>query len=91
MLTDVATKMIWECPLKTRSCDEVLTCIRNWVERVLVCYPGNHTLVHYHADGGAEFIDQRIKSYLLSTFGTTDTPQLNAISERKFRTLGEMT
>ena len=97
VLTDVATKMIWEYPLKTRSCDEVLTCIRNWVECVLVCYPGNHTLVHYHADGGAELIDQRIKSYLLSTFGTTvtwsltDTPQLNAISERKFRTLGEMT
>ena len=61
-----------------------------------MCYPGNHTLVYYHADGGAELIDQRIKSYPLSTFGTTvtwsstDTPQLNAISERKFRTLGDM-
>ena len=60
-------------------------------------YPGTHQLLHYHADGGAELIDQRIKSYLLQTFGTTvtwsstDTPELNSISERKFRTLGEMT
>ena len=62
-----------------------------------MCDPGNHTLVHYHADGGAELINRRIKSYILSTYGTTvtwsstGTPQLNAISESKFRTLGEMT
>ena len=97
VFTDVATKMIWEYPLKERSGDEVLRCVRHWVEEQLVTYPGEHQLLHYHADGGAELIDQRIKNYLLQKFGTrvtwssTDTPEQNSISERKFRTLGEMT
>ena len=63
---------------------------RNWVEY-------DNILRHYHADGIAELIDQRIKKFLLDELGTTvtwsatDTPELNAVSERKFRTLGEMT
>ena len=58
---------------------------------MLPTYPGNHQLLHYHADGGAELIDQKLKSYLPQAFGTrvtwssTDTPELNSISERKFR------
>ena len=62
-----------------------------------MCGPGDHRLVHYHADGGGELIDQTIKKYLLEKQGTrvtwssTDTPELNSISERKFRTLVEMT
>ena len=31
----------------------------------LPMYPGNHELLHYHADGGAELIDQKLKSCLL--------------------------
>ena len=67
------------------------------VSVLLSTHPGNHQLLHYHADGGAELIDQKLKSYLPQAFGTrvtwssTDTPELNSISERKFRTLGEMT
>ena len=64
LFTDIGTKMIWEYPLKERSGDEVLRCVKHWVEEQLVTYPGEHPLLHYHADGGAELIDQRIKSYL---------------------------
>ena len=56
VLTDVATKMIWEFPLKTRSGEEVLNCVKNWVTSRLPMYPGTHQLLHYHADGGAELI-----------------------------------
>ena len=97
MLTDVATKMIWEYPLVNRTGSDVLSCLKHLVECVLPGYPGNHQLLHYHADGGAELIDQSVKGYLLQKCGTTvtwsstDTPELNAISERKFRTIGEMT
>ena len=96
VLTDMATKMIWKFPLKTRTGEEVLSCIRVWVESVLRTYPGGHQLLHYHADGGAELINQKLKAYLLKQFGTTvtwsstDTSELNAYSERKFRSLGEM-
>ena len=94
--TYVATKMIWEFPLKTRTGEEILCCIRVWVESVLPTYPGDHQLLHYCADGGAELIDQKLKAYLFKQFGTTvtwsstDTPELNAYSERKFRSLWEM-
>ena len=53
---------------------------------ILPMYPGNYQLLHYHADGGAELIVQKLKSYLLQAFGTTvtwsstDTPELNSIS-----------
>ena len=60
-------------------------------------YPGNHKLLHYNENGGAEQIDQKLKSYLRQAFDTkitwssADTPELNSILERKFRTLGELT
>ena len=97
LLTDVATKMIWEFPLKERSGENVLECIQLWCEQMLVKYPGEHILKHFHTDGGKELIDQRVRSYLLKKFGThitwssTDSPEQNSVSERKFRTLGEMT
>ena len=49
---------------------------------------GKSSVVSHHADGGAELIDQKLKNYLLQAFGT---PELNSISERMFRILGEMT
>ena len=97
LFTDIATKMIWEYPLTERSGDEVLRCVKDFVEVQLAKFPGHHRLAHYHANGGKELIDQRVKTYLLEKFGThitwslTDTPEQNAVSERKFRTLGEMT
>ena len=96
VLTDVATKMFWKYPLKSRSGDEIFSSIRNWVQGTLPTYPGDNILRHYHVDGGVELIDQRIKKFLLDEFETTvtwsftDTPELNDVLERKFRTLGEM-
>ena len=90
-------KMIWEYPLKERSGDAILVCVRRWCEEELAKYPGNHRLEHFHTDGGKELIDQRVRSYLLDRFGThitwssTDSPEQNSVSEREFRTLGEMT
>ena len=89
--------MIWEFPLKERTGEAVLDCIRRWCDEMLVKYPGEHRLEHFHTDGGKELIDQRVRSYLLERFGThitwssTDSPEQNSVSERKFRTLGEMT
>ena len=59
----------------------------------MATYPGSHQLLHYHADDGAELIDQRIKSYLLQTLGlgSRGAPKLNSILERKLRAIGEMT
>ena len=93
VLTDVATKMIREFPLKTRIGEEVLSCIHVWVESILPNYPWGNQLLHYHALGDAELIDQKLKAHFLKQFGTTvtwssmDTPELNAYSERKFRSL----
>ena len=36
-------------------------------------YPSLHQRLHYRADSGAERIGHKIKSFLLQTFGTTDT------------------
>ena len=97
LLTDVATKYYWRFPLKNRTGPDILRCIKHWIEVELQQFPGKHRLNHYHVDGGAELLDQTVKSYLLSKFGSkitwssTDTPELNAVSERKFRTLGEQT
>ena len=64
VLKDVAAKMFREYPFKTRSGDEVFSFFRNWVEYTLKTYPGDHTLRHYHADGGAELMNRRIKSII---------------------------
>jgi hypothetical protein len=97
VFTDVATKYFWRYPLKRRTGPEILRCVKHLVEVEFPRFPGQHRLQHYHADGGAELNDQKVKSYLLEktgcrmTYTPTDTPELNAVSERKFRTLGEMT
>ena len=65
VIMDVATKLIWEFPLKTRSGERLLSCVKNWVSTILPTYLGSHQPLHYHDDGGAVLIDQRIKSYLL--------------------------
>ena len=49
---------------------------------------------HYHGDGGAELISKQVLELLKRegveyTWNPADTPELNASSERKFRTLGE--
>jgi hypothetical protein len=70
--------------------------VKDLCENVLPKF-GAHRWKHYHADGAGELIGSTIKKYLTKTHGTamtwsaTDTPELNSVSERKFRTLGEMT
>ena len=49
---------------------------------------------HYHGDGGAELISKQVLKLLRRetskySWNSADTPELNATSERKFRTLGE--
>jgi hypothetical protein len=93
----VGSKDFWPYPLVTRSGEEVERCARDLVYVQLKKYPGTHRVKRYHADGGKELIDIRVKKVFFDAFGTvfthssTDTPELNAVSERKFRTLGEMT
>ena len=54
----------------------------------------NVKIKHYHADGGAELISKQVLNLLRRegaryTWNPADTPELNATSERKVRTLGE--
>ena len=69
VFTDVATKHFWRYPLVTRTGLDVLRSITHLVEVELKKFPGNHKIQHYHADGGAELNDQRVKAYLLKTTG----------------------
>jgi hypothetical protein len=97
VFTDVATKMFWQYPLKERTGKGVLRCVTHLVEVEFRKFPGTHVWQKYHADGGKELIDSSVQKYLLKEFGTTvtwsstDSPEMNSVSERKFRTLGELT
>jgi hypothetical protein len=51
---------------------------------------------HYHADGAGEFVGRDTLDYLdsvgiLYSWSSTDTPEMNSVTERKWRTLNEMT
>ena len=87
---DHATKYCWVYAMKSR--DEFDGIIEDLIEVQLRAL--KVSIKHYHADGGAEFISKKVLKLLKST-GTTyswnpaDTPELNATSERKFRTLNE--
>ena len=87
---DHATKFSWVYSMKTR--DEFLEKLRNFIDVELVRL--NSKIKHYHGDGGAELISKQVLSLLRRegsnfTWNPADTPELNATSERKFRTLGE--
>jgi hypothetical protein len=96
--TDIATKMFFAYPLnKTRSGEGVFACLKHLCEVELAVYPGEHRWHKYHADGGGELITAEVKDYLRARYGTvttwtsTDNLEQNAVSERKWRTLGDMT
>ena len=90
--TDHASKWSKSYPLSVRNSDAILSSLRDYV--ITELKPQGVRLKHYHADGGKELISKLIIDELRS-MGTTyswtppDTPELNAISERKFRTLFE--
>ena len=88
--TDHATKHSWVYPMIERS--EFISTFKDFNDVKLKSYEVK--IKHYHADGGKELISKEVIS-ILKLLGATyswspaDTPELNATSERKFRTLGE--
>jgi hypothetical protein len=88
--TDHATKYSWVYPMKSR--DEYFEIFRKFIDVELKRH--GVKMKHYHADGGAELISKQVLNVLKRegsryTWNPADTPELNATSERKFRTLGE--
>jgi transposase InsO family protein len=79
--------------LKRKS--EALTCLKHLLK--VVFSAAQVTLRRYHTDNASELSGRETVDYLEqtvhATHGTSEpyTPQRNAIAERKFRTLGEMT
>ena len=90
--TDHASKKSKSYPLINRTGDTILFCLRDYIQTELVTR--DVKMRHYHADGGGELICKLVLTELKSrgvTYSWTppDTPELNAVSERKFRTLFE--
>ena len=88
--TDHATKFSWVYPMRTR--DEFIEKLRHLIDVELHSHGAK--MKHYHADGGAELISKLVLTLLKRegsryTWNPADTPELNATSERRFRTLGE--
>jgi hypothetical protein len=87
---DHSTKFSWVYAMKTR--DEYIEKLRHLIDVELHSHGAK--IKHYHADGGAELISKQVLTLLKRegaryTWNPADTPELNATSERKFRTLGE--
>ncbi len=82
--------MSWVYPTKTR--DQYFEKLHDFVDVELRRH--NVRIKNYHADVGAELISKQVLTFLKRegaryTWNPADTPNLNATSERKFRTLGE--
>jgi hypothetical protein len=92
--TDESTKMFWSYPMRERTADIVLQSLHDLYDTKL---PHDAKIINFHSDGGKELITERVRTYLRQkgtrkfTNTPTDTPELNSVAERKFRTLGEMT
>ena len=72
--------------------DEFIEKLRDFVDGKLKSH--GEKIRHYHADGGAELISKKVLAILKRegaryTWNPADTPELNATTERRFRTLGE--
>jgi hypothetical protein len=86
--------MIWSNGLRERNSQQVIQCIKRLFNEEL---PPGSKILTFHTDGGKELISEAVKQELKKkgtrtfTNTPTDTPELNSVSERKFRTLGEMT
>ena len=88
--TDHATKRSWVYPMKERT--EFVSILKdfNFVQLRKL----RAEIKHYHADGGKELISKEVLGILKGigasySWSPTDTPELNGVSERKFKTLGE--
>ena len=72
--------------------DEFIEKMRDFVDGKLKSH--GVKIRHYHADGGAVLISKKVLAILKRegaqyTWNPADTPELNATTERRFRTLGE--
>jgi hypothetical protein len=100
LFTCRGTKYMFPYGLKNKDEKSILACVKDLCENILPRFNKfgvEYKWKHYHTDGAKELQGETIKNYLMAKYGTTitwsstDTPEQNSISERKFRTLGEMT
>ena len=87
---DHATKWSWVYPMRTR--DESIEKLRDVVDVQLVKFGAK--VKHYHADGAAELISKQVLAVLKRegasySWNPVETPELNATTERRFRTISE--
>ncbi len=74
---------------------DAITCLQHLME--VVFSAAEVKLHHYHTDNAGELSGHETVNYLEHTIHVTHstseayTPQRNAVAERKFRTIGEMT
>eukprot|EP00602_Paraphysomonas_sp_CaronLab_P001187 CAMPEP_0185020694 /NCGR_PEP_ID=MMETSP1103-20130426/3325_1 /TAXON_ID=36769 /ORGANISM="Paraphysomonas bandaiensis, Strain Caron Lab Isolate" /LENGTH=1580 /DNA_ID=CAMNT_0027551749 /DNA_START=34 /DNA_END=4776 /DNA_ORIENTATION=- len=93
-LTHHPSRMFWVKGVNQRTKEEVIQFFREVFEGEIRQY--KLRVDHYHADGAGELINQELRSYLRSqgcykhTWSSTDSPEMNAVEERKFRTASEM-
>ena len=94
-ITHHASKMFWATGLVHRTGEAVLEVFKELFRGDVRRY--KLKMEHYHADGARELISEELRQYLRTqecyqhTWSSTDSPEMNAIEERKFRTAGEMT
>ena len=94
-ITHHASKMFWATGLVHRTGEAVLEVFKELFRGDVKRY--KLKMEHYHADGAGELISEELRQYLRTqecyqhTWSSTDSPEMNAIEERKFRTAGEMT
>ena len=88
--TDYATKRSWVYPMKARTETSLTLKDLNFVQLKKFWAE----IEHYYADGDKELISNEVRGILkgigaLYSWSRTETPELNGVSGRKFKTVGE--
>jgi hypothetical protein len=90
--TDHASKYVTAYGLKEKS--EALKNLKKYIENDSKKL--EDSIKHYHADGAGKLVGRETLDYLDSrgvsySWSPTDTPEMNSVTERRWRTLNEMT
>jgi hypothetical protein len=90
--TDHASKYVTAYGLKKKS--EAIQNLKRFIETDSKKL--GESIKHYHADGAGELVGKDTLDYLDAldvsySWSPTDTPEMNSVTERKWRTLNEMT
>jgi hypothetical protein len=90
--TDHASKNVTAYGLKKKS--DAIDNLKKYVN--VDCKKLGESVKHYHADGAGELVGRDTLDYLDSvgvsySWSPTDTPEMNSVTERKWRTLNQMT